>query len=116
MKQYRSAQGKTVDMSALAAKNEKTRAVGNMKVNARGDTIDANGKIIVPVTQKVGQKYQATVGNRTAQPVKNKTKPTAQSTQPTVAPSELTVEELELDNSYEDDLEVEQIKAKESKK
>lgn len=119
MKQYRSAQGKTVDMSALAAKNEKTRAVGNMKVNARGDTIDANGKIIVPVTQKVGQKYQATVGNRTAQPVKNKTKPTAQSTQttqPAVEPKELTTEELELDNSFEDDLEVEQIKAKESKK
>ena len=50
---YRTAQGKQIDMAALAAKNEKTRAVGNMKVNARGDTIDGFGKIIEPVTAKV---------------------------------------------------------------
>ena len=37
---YRSASGKTVDMGALRLKNEKTRAVGNMKVNARGDMIN----------------------------------------------------------------------------
>lgn len=116
MKQYRSAQGKTVDMAALAAKNERTRAVGNMKVNARGDTIDATGKIIVPVTQKVGQKYQATVGNKTAQPVKNKPSAAKSPVQQNVQSKELTTEELELDNSFEDDLEVEQIKAKETKK
>ena len=40
MAQYRTAQGKNIDMAALAAKNERTRAVGNMNVNARGDTID----------------------------------------------------------------------------
>ena len=44
MANYKTAMGKTVDMAALAAKNEKTRAVGNMKVNARGDTIDAQGR------------------------------------------------------------------------
>ena len=32
MSQHRTAQGRMVDMSALAARNEKTRAVGNMKV------------------------------------------------------------------------------------
>jgi len=116
MKQYRSAQGKTVDMAALAAKNEKTRAVGNMKVNARGDTIDATGKILVPVTQKVGAKYQATVGNRTAQPVKNKAAPVKETKKPVTEVKELTNEELELESSFDDDLEVEQIKAKESKK
>ena len=37
---YRTAQGKTLDMAALRAKNEKTRAVGNVKnLNARGDTL-----------------------------------------------------------------------------
>ena len=36
---YKSALGKQVDMAALAAKNEKTRAVGNMKVNAINETI-----------------------------------------------------------------------------
>jgi len=118
MKNYRTAQGKTVDMAALAAKNERTRAVGNMKVNARGDTIDADGKILVPVTQKVGAKYQATVGNKSAQPVKNnKPKPIVKESKPAVTQQpELTNEELELDSSFEDDLEVEQIKARESKK
>jgi hypothetical protein len=108
MKQYRSAQGKTVDMAALAAKNERVRAVGNMKANARGDTIDSHGKVIVPVTQKVGQQYQATVGNRSAQPQKQK--------QSVPANPALTKEEAELDSFTLDDLEVEQIKAKEKKK
>ena len=37
---YRSANGKVVDMGALRLQNEKIRAVGNMKVNARGDEIN----------------------------------------------------------------------------
>jgi len=117
MKQYRSAQGKTVDMAALAAKNERVRAVGNMKANARGDTIDSNGRVVVPVTQKVGQQYQATVGNRSAQPQKNKPqvdKPIPPVAAPAAPP--LTKEEVELDSFSIDDLEVEQIKAKETKK
>lgn len=113
MKQYRSAQGKTVDMAALAAKNERVRAVGNMKANARGDTIDSHGKVVVPVTQKVGQQYQATVGNRSAQPQKRQqnVKPETQSVSPP-----LTKEEAELDSFADDDLEVEQIKSKDTKK
>ena len=66
MSKYRTALGKTVDMSELVARNEKTRAVGNMKVNARGDTIDAFGKIIEPVTNKVNSGYAKTVGNKMA--------------------------------------------------
>ena len=113
MKQYRSAQGKTVDMAALAAKNERVRAVGNMKANARGDTIDSHGKVVVPVTQKVGQQYQATVGNRSAQPQQRQqnVKPETQSVSPP-----LTKEEAELDSFADDDLEVEQIKSKDTKK
>jgi len=106
MSKYRTAQGKTLDMAALAARNEKTRAVGNMKVNARGDTIDASGKIIQPVTQKVGAKYQNTVGNRSANVKKS----------PKKAPVETkTKEETELDNLFEDDIEVEKIKQNELK-
>jgi hypothetical protein len=108
---YRTAQGKVLDMAALAAKNERTRAVGNMKVNARGDSIDAQGKIIVPVTQKVGERYQKTVGNKSAQVKTPKT-----SSKVANPKYELTQEELELENSFEDDLEVEKIKAKETKK
>lgn len=70
MAQYRSARGKTLDMGALMSKNERTRAVGNMKVNARGDTIDSNGNVIVPVNKKVSDSYQKTIGNRSANIIK----------------------------------------------
>ena len=101
--------GKTVDMAALAAKNENIRAVGNMRVNARGDTIDATGRVIKPVTEKVNEAYGKTVGNKSAQ-VKRVVTP-----KPKVE-LELTPAERELEDSFEDDIEVEQIKAKEIKK
>lgn len=43
---YRSMQGKEVDMGKLALQNEMTVAVGNVKVNARGDELGPGGKII----------------------------------------------------------------------
>lgn len=109
MTKYRTAMGKTIDMASLTAKNEKVRAVGNMSVNARGDTIDSQGKIVVPATQKVSSSYQKTVGNKSANLVKqqpNVSKPVVQ---------ELTKEEIELEQSFDNDLEIEQIKAKERK-
>jgi hypothetical protein len=45
-KVYRSAQGKAVDIGALLLQNEQVRAVGNMNVNARGDVLDSNNKVI----------------------------------------------------------------------
>ena len=45
-KVYRSMRGKEVDMEKLALKNELQPAVGNMKVNARGDEIGPGGKIV----------------------------------------------------------------------
>ena len=43
---YRSMQGKEVDMGKLVIQNEMTMAVGNVKVNARGDELGPGGKII----------------------------------------------------------------------
>jgi hypothetical protein len=43
---YRTMQGKEVDMTKLINQNELTVAVGNVKVNARGDELGAGGKII----------------------------------------------------------------------
>lgn len=106
---YRTAMGKTVDMASLVAKNEKVRAVGNMSVNARGDTIDAQGKVVVPSTKKVSTGYQKTVGNKSANVVKNQQKVNKPATR------ELTKEEIELEESFDDDLEIEQIKAQERK-
>jgi|TARA_B110000908_G_C10002713_1_gene334883 hypothetical protein len=45
-KQYKSMQGKPVDMDLLRQRNELTPAVGNARVNARGDELGAGGKII----------------------------------------------------------------------
>ena len=110
--------GKTLDMAALAAKNERVRAVGNMRVNARGDTIDADGKVIIPVTKKVGDKYQKTVTNRAANLVRNRAtnvKPVESAPKPEHK-VDLTPEELDLEESLDDDIEIEAIKAKETKK
>lgn len=45
-KVYRTANGKTVDMDLLRQRNELTPAVGNARVNARGDELGPGGKII----------------------------------------------------------------------
>jgi hypothetical protein len=100
---HRSAQGKMVDMQALISRNEKVRAVGiNQKVNARGDTIDDTGKIIVPVTEKVGKRYQGSVTNRSAVPKKQ-------------VKEQMTQEEMELEYLNELDSEIEKIKKQERK-
>jgi hypothetical protein len=43
---YRSMQGREVDMNKLINTNEMTVAVGNAKVNARGDELGPGGQII----------------------------------------------------------------------
>lgn len=45
-KVYKSMQGKEIDLDKLRTKNEMTLAVGNSRVNARGDEIGPGGKII----------------------------------------------------------------------
>jgi hypothetical protein len=58
---YRTAAGKTVDMNALRNKNEHVRAVGNMNVNARGDTIDSNNQVTNDNNRRVNSMYNRTV-------------------------------------------------------
>jgi hypothetical protein len=115
MKSYKSAMGKSVDMAALLAKNENTRAVGNMKVNARGDTIDSLGRVTNSVTSKVNQSYANTVGNKSANAVREKPVARPVTPKPEIK-EELTTMEIELEESFDDDLEIENIKAEEVKK
>lgn len=68
-KTYRTAQGKTVDLGALMLNNENTRAVGNMKVNARGDLVDGWNKPIDRRTQQVQKQYDRQVTNVRDEPV-----------------------------------------------
>ena len=115
MATHRTAMGKVVDMSSIASKNEHTRAVGNMSVNARGDTIDARGNIIQPVTTKVNEAYSKTVGNRSAQVRNREVVATNPLSPANIDLSELNEIELELDSNTEEDMAIEAIKAEEIK-
>ncbi len=57
-KVYRSAQGKSVDMGRLQLQNEGVRAVGNMKVNARGDMVDDMNRVISTKSEQVNKQYK----------------------------------------------------------
>ena len=50
---YKTAQGQVLDMGALKLRNETERAVGNLKVNARGDVIDDSNRIIANRSDQV---------------------------------------------------------------
>jgi hypothetical protein len=63
-KVYKTAQGKTVDMGRLALQNENVRAVGNMKVNARGDMVDDMNRIVSTKTEQVQKQYNHQINNR----------------------------------------------------
>lgn len=43
---HKSMQGKQIDMHKLVMQNEMTVAVGNMRVNARGDELGPGGQVI----------------------------------------------------------------------
>jgi len=55
---YKSAQGKAVDMGRLQLQNEGVRAVGNMKVNARGDMVDDMNRVISSKSEQVNKQYK----------------------------------------------------------
>lgn len=54
--QHKTARGAAVDMDRLRLANEKTIAVGNMKVNARGDQLGPGGKVIKTRSQILAEK------------------------------------------------------------
>ena len=56
---YRTMNGRSVDMDKLRSQNELTPAVGNMKVNARGDEPGAGGKIVRTREQIVSSYYES---------------------------------------------------------
>lgn len=54
---YRTMQGKQIDMESLALRNEAMPAVGNVRMNARGDELGPGGKIIKKREDIVNQHY-----------------------------------------------------------
>jgi hypothetical protein len=84
---YKSAMGKTVDMGSLLLQNERVRAVGNMNVNARGDRLDSNNKIVEPKNQQVQRRYSKQT-NVSAGPAHSSTLSVREAQQPMVDPTD----------------------------
>jgi hypothetical protein len=98
---YKTARGKTVDMSTMATKHEKTRAVGNMNVNARGDVIDPHNKIVRDSTNRINTTYNKTVTTNTAPNSPSRAPIEADST---IDKSQLTPEELEFEQDDDEEI------------
>jgi hypothetical protein len=62
-KVYKSAMGKPVDMGALLLQNEQIRSVGNMNVNARGDLLDSQNRVIEPRNKTSQRQYRRQASN-----------------------------------------------------
>ena len=91
-KVYKSAQGKFVDLGTIVLQNEHVRAVGNMKVNARGDKLDSNNRVIETKARQIQKQNDRTTTNVSADPVHTSSKKTRvartniESPAPVVAP------------------------------
>jgi len=57
-KLYTSLQGKQIDMEKLSLKNETTPAVGNVRMNARGDELGPGGQIVKTREQILAEYYE----------------------------------------------------------
>ena len=75
---YRTMQGRMVDIDQLRAANESVQAVGNMNVNARGDVLGANGKVITPKAQVIKKYYEQPKGKASEGKVITKQAPAPQ--------------------------------------
>lgn len=59
MSKIRSMRGDIIDMNALRSANEKTSAVGNAKMNARGDRLGRDGRVVKTKEQVVEEYYRS---------------------------------------------------------
>ena len=59
-KTYKTMRGKMVDMDQLEQRNELTPAVGNARVNARGDELGPGGKVIRKREDLMREYYETT--------------------------------------------------------
>jgi len=95
---YRSMNGVAIELDKLIMRNETTLAVGNAKVNARGDTIGPGGKIIKKIEDPVAENYP-TSDNVVSQPAR--VKAMSQPTQPTPVVQQTTQQKTKSTRSVE---------------
>lgn len=63
-KTYRTAQGRSLDLEKLKLQNELTPAIGNMRVNARGDQLGPGGRVVKSREEMLDEHYKTNVGKR----------------------------------------------------
>lgn len=92
-------QGREIDMDKLRAQNELMPAIGNMKVNARGDELGPGGQIIRRREEIVGEYYDSNPnarGSRTAAPTPAPApEPVVEKTQTVTKTKKLEIDEEE---------------------
>lgn len=54
-KPQKTARGKPIDMDSIIKQNENTIAVGNTRTNARGDVLDNDNNVLIPI-EKISRK------------------------------------------------------------
>ena len=67
-------QGKQIDMDMLRKRNELTPAVGNARINARGDEIGPGGQIIRKKEDVLKDYYESSKGVADESPVRRSVK------------------------------------------
>ena len=75
---YRTMQGKEIDMDKLMRQNELVPAIGNMKINARGDEIGTGGKIVRKREEVVAAYYEKNPNARSTGPQPTQPTPVVQ--------------------------------------
>jgi hypothetical protein len=103
--------GKQVDMDLLRKRNELTPAVGNARVNARGDELGPGGQIIKKREDVVAEHYATANIENQRQPVEDTVayeepvpvveKTATRTTKKSAKPAEVAAEEAALDDAEE---------------
>jgi hypothetical protein len=61
-KVYKTMQGKQIDMDLLRKRNELTPAVGNVRMNARGDELGPGGQVVRKREEILKEYYESSTG------------------------------------------------------
>jgi hypothetical protein len=97
-KMYRTMQGKPIDIERFIAQNEMTQAVGNMKVNARGDLLGPGGKV-VKTRDQIMAEYNRNVADAVKDDLVLRPDPVVETqTPPAPEDHELALEDQEVEN------------------
>jgi hypothetical protein len=100
MANHFSSMGKPINMEVLRQQNKHVRAVGNMNVDAAGNTLDSHNNIISDTAQRVNRVYNRTTQNPGAVPRQHRPQPSRPTQEPTL---DLNKTELQRLNEFDDE-------------